>query len=302
MFDTICKFLIETFAADFASWLLGEPIALTEVSPSELSLEPIRADALMLLQSDALVLHVEFQTQPDPEIPFRMLDYRVRVYRRFPHKSMRQIVIYLQETGSELVQQTVFSLPDTHHRFEVIRLWEQPLEVFLSAPGLLPFAVLSQVTDRSEALRQVATQLETIPDRRMQSNVTAAAGILAGLVLEKGMIEQILRKEIMQESVIYQDILQEGLQKGRQEGLREGRQEGLREGRQEGRQEGKKEGERSLILRLLTHKFGEIPPELRSQIEQLSLAQLEALGKALLDFSTPQELSRWLENNRVDHE
>ncbi|MCG8367151.1 MAG: DUF4351 domain-containing protein, partial [Pseudanabaenales cyanobacterium] len=179
---------------------------------------------------------------------------------------------------------------DTHHRFEVIRLWEQPLEVFLSAPGLLPFAVLSQVTDRSEALRQVATQLETIPDRRMQSNVTAAAGILAGLILEKGMIEQILRKEIMQESVIYQDILQEGLQKGRQEGLREGRQEG------------KKEGERSLILRLLTHKFGEIPPELRSQIEQLSLAQLEALGKALLDFSTPQELSRWLENNRADHE
>ena len=291
------------FSPEFSVELtLGEPIALTELSPSELSLEPIRADALMLLQSDSLVLHVEFQTQPDPEIPFRMLDYRVRVYRRFPHKLMRQIVIYLQETGSELVQQTLFSLPDTHHRFEVIRLWEQPLEVFLSAPGLLPFAVLSQVTDRSEALRQVATQLEVIPDPRMQSNVTAAAGILAGLVLEKGMIEQILRRELMQESVIYQDILQEGLQKGRQEGLREGRQDGLQEGRQEGRQEGKKEGERSLILRLLTHKFGQIPLELRSQIEQLSLAQLEALGKALLDFSTPQELSRWLENNRADHE
>ena len=80
------------------------------------------------------------------------------------------------------------------------------------------------------------------------------------------------------------------------------RLEALQEGRQEGRQEGKKEGERSLILRLLTHKFGQIPLELRSQIEQLSLAQLEALGKALLDFSTPQELSRWLENNRADHE
>lgn len=84
MFDTICKFLIETFSIDFASWLLGEPIALTELSPSELSLEPIRADVLILMQSDSLVLHVEFQTQPDPEIPFRMLDYRVRGYRRFP--------------------------------------------------------------------------------------------------------------------------------------------------------------------------------------------------------------------------
>ena len=53
----------------------------------------------------------------------------------------------------------------------------------------------------------MATQLEDISDRRMKSNVTAAAAILAGLVLEKGMIEQILRREIMQESVIYQDIL-----------------------------------------------------------------------------------------------
>lgn len=108
--------------------------------------EAIRADALILLQSDSLVLQVEFQTQPDPEIPFRMLDYRLRVYRRFPRKSMRQVVIYLQQTGSDLVQQTSFMLPNTRHEFEVIRLWEQPLEVFLCPPGLLPFAVLSRVT------------------------------------------------------------------------------------------------------------------------------------------------------------
>ena len=277
MFDTICKFLIESFSTDFASWLLGEPIALTELSPSELSLEPIRADALILMQSDSLVLHIEFQTQPDPELPFRMLDYRLRVYRRFPYKSMRQVVIYLQQTGSDLVQQNSFMLPNTWHEFEVIRLWEQPLEVFLSTPGLLPFAALSRVTDRPEALRQVATQLDAIKNRRMQSNVTAAAAILAGLVLERGMIQQILRREIMQESVIYQDILQEGLQKGRQE-----------------------EG-RSLILLQLTRKFGEVPPDVGSQIERLSLTQLEALGEALLDFSTLQELTSWLDNNRENH-
>ncbi len=85
MFDTVCKFLIKTFPADFATWLLGEPVALTALSPSELSLEPIRADALILLQADNIILHVEFQTRPDPAMPFRMLDYRVRVHRRFPN-------------------------------------------------------------------------------------------------------------------------------------------------------------------------------------------------------------------------
>lgn len=53
MFDNVCKFLAETFSTDFASWLLGESITLTELSPSELSLEPIRADALILLKIDS---------------------------------------------------------------------------------------------------------------------------------------------------------------------------------------------------------------------------------------------------------
>ena len=86
MFDNICKFLAENFSSDFATWLLGEPITLTELSPKELSLEPIRADALILLQSEQNILHLEFQTQADAEIPFRMIDYRLRVYRRFHTK------------------------------------------------------------------------------------------------------------------------------------------------------------------------------------------------------------------------
>jgi predicted transposase YdaD len=60
MFDNTCKFLAETFSEDFAAWLLGEPITMTQLSPSELSLEPIRADALILLASDEIILHIEF--------------------------------------------------------------------------------------------------------------------------------------------------------------------------------------------------------------------------------------------------
>ncbi|MEH2134860.1 MAG: hypothetical protein V7K86_30465 [Nostoc sp.] len=100
-FDNICKFLAENFSSDFATWLLGEPITLTELSPKELSLEPIRADALILLQSE--------------------------------------------ETES-----------------------------------------------------------------RNQSNIAASTAILAGLVLDKEVTLRVLRSDIMRESVIYQDILEEG--------------------------------------------------------------------------------------------
>ncbi len=57
MFDKVSKFLIEQYSLDFASWLIGEPITLTPLSPSELSLEPIRADALILLQAAKVILH-----------------------------------------------------------------------------------------------------------------------------------------------------------------------------------------------------------------------------------------------------
>ncbi|MBN3963077.1 Rpn family recombination-promoting nuclease/putative transposase [Nostoc sp. NMS8] len=222
MFDNVCKFLAESFSSDFTTWLLSEPITLTQLSPSELSLEPIRADALILLQSDEIFLHLEFQTTPKADILFRMSDYRLRGYRKFPHKRMRQVVIYLKPSDSELVYQTEFVLENSLHRFEVIRLWEQPTEVFFNSPGLLPFAALSQTNDQTRTLEEVAQVIEALNDTRIRSNVAASTAVLAGLVLNKDVIKRILRSDIMRESVIYQDILQEGLAQGLEQGLEQG--------------------------------------------------------------------------------
>jgi predicted transposase/invertase (TIGR01784 family) len=275
MFDPTCKFLAESFPADFATWLVGEPVELTKLSPTELLLEPIRADLLILLGSDNLILHIEFQTEPDPTMPFRMADYRIRILRRFPGKEIRQIVIYLSPTGSDLVYQTVYEAPGIRAEFEVIRLWEQPTEPFFESIGLLPLAVLSKTPDKAQTLRQVAAKVAKIIDKRVQSNIAASAGILAGLQLERDFINKVLRREIMQQSVIYQEWKEEFFQ--------------------EGRQEGRQEGEQSLILRQLTRRIGDVSPILRSQIQSLSLSQLESLGEALLDFNNAEDLVKWLE-------
>lgn len=66
---------METYSRDFAHWLLGEPISLTQLSSSELFLETIRAAVLISLESEEVVLHLEFQTEPDLRVPFRLLDY-----------------------------------------------------------------------------------------------------------------------------------------------------------------------------------------------------------------------------------
>ncbi|AMW27523.1 Rpn family recombination-promoting nuclease/putative transposase [Arthrospira platensis] len=284
MFDNVCKFLAETFPADLAQWLLGEPIPLTELSPSELSLEPIRADSLILLKSEGVILHLEFQTQPDPTIPFRMLDYWVRVYRRFPECQMRQVVIYLRESSSDLVYQTQLEIAQTRHKFQVIRLWEESVDTFINVPGLLPFAILAQTGDRQKLLERVAEKINAIADRRTQNNVAASTAILAGLVLDKVLIKRLLRQEIMQESVIYQDIWEEALERGLQEGL----------------QQGVTEGEKALILRLLNRRLGSLPETVIGQINQLPLPALEELGEALLDFSEIDDLLEWLQSHQPE--
>ncbi|MGK7953095.1 MAG: Rpn family recombination-promoting nuclease/putative transposase [Xenococcaceae cyanobacterium] len=281
MFDNVCKFLAENYSNDFAQWVFGEPKGLTVLSPTELSLEPIRADSLIMLQSADVVLHLEFQTVADSKIPFRMADYRLRVYRRYPNKDMRQVVVYLKETGSDLVQENTFSISGMRHEFEIIRLWEQPTTDFLKFPGLLPLAVLGRSDNRTQTLREISSVISRIEDSRQQSNVAAATSILAGLVLDKDVVRGILREEIMRESVIYQDI----------------KAQGIKEGEAKGRAEGIKEGEVSLVLRLLKKRIGEISAEDESRITGLSVEQLEALGEALLDFSSGDDLSAWLAEN-----
>ncbi|MDB9513248.1 DUF4351 domain-containing protein [Kamptonema animale CS-326] len=107
----------------------------------------------------------------------------------------------------------------------------------------------------------------------------------------------------MRESVTYQAILEEGLERGVQQGLQRGVQQGLQQGVQQGLQQGlqqgipqgKQEEALSLIMRLLTRRLGAIAPDLQTQIQSLSLTELEELAEALLDFSQLTDLTTWLE-------
>jgi hypothetical protein len=71
--------------------------------------------------------------------------------------------------------------------------------------------------------------------------------------------------------------------------------QGIRQGLKQGRQEGKLD----LVLRLLTHRCGELGPRLQSRIRKLPLNKIEALAEALLDFKAASELKNWLDENEA---
>jgi Domain of unknown function (DUF4351) len=56
---------------------------------------------------------------------------------------------------------------------------------------------------------------------------------------------------------------------------------------------------RSLVLRQLTRRIGQIAPAAEAKILTLSVSQLESLGEALLDFVSPKDLDEWLRSQNI---
>ncbi|MFE1744069.1 DUF4351 domain-containing protein [Coleofasciculus sp. H7-2] len=74
----------------------------------------------------------------------------------------------------------------------------------------------------------------------------------------------------MQESLIYQELIQKGA----------------------------KQGKLGTLTRMLSRRFGTISPELQQQLQGLSIEQLDDLSDALFDFSAISELTTWLQNQQ----
>ncbi|MBD2493390.1 DUF4351 domain-containing protein [Nostoc sp. FACHB-280] len=278
-YDNTCKYLAETYPAEFAKWLLSsDTVDNIQVLKTELTLEPIRADSVTFLQIANQILHIEFQTtsQSTPPLDFRMLDYYTRLKRQYFWCEIHQVLIFLQPTSSDIVYKTQYTDSNTIHKYRVIRLWEEEPATLFANPALLPLATLAKTNSPQGLLTQVAAAVDMIEETDERQNISACVQILAGLRFEKNLITQLFSEEIMQESVIYQDILQKGLQQGEARGKR---QEAL-----------------GLILRQLKRRFGVIEPQTEQQIQTLSITQLEDLAEALLDFTSQNDLVNYLAN------
>jgi len=128
----------------------------------------------------------------------------------------------------------------------------------------LPLAVLTKTGNPSETLREVAKLIDNIEDRKVKSNVTAATAIISGLALDHEVIQRLLRSEIMEESVVYQEILREGLTKGKAEGLAKGLAKG------------KVEAANQIALNMLRSNMS---PDLVAQLTGLTAKQILKLQK-----------------------
>lgn len=267
-FDNICKYLSEEYPDRFAQWLLGKTPTNVEVLKTELSLEPIKADSLTLLGTQERILHLEFQVKAasQPPLPLRMLDYWVRLYRRY-NLPVTQVIILLKETS--VVVPNFFELEQTRHSYRVIRMWEQDPEPLSQDTALLPLASLCRTSEPNGLLSRVAQQVANIETTAQKGQITSCTEILAGLRFDDNLIKQLFREDVMQESVVYQRILREG----------------------------KEQGLRTSIVDALQSRFGSVPTNLTEKLALLTPEVLQQLNRQAWTCLTLEEFMSQLPNS-----
>lgn len=272
--DNICKHLAETYPDPFASWLLGTPIhdlGPVEVIKTELGAEPIRADFVALVRDAGTILHIEFQlTVPAPNatpLGLRMLDYWVRLHRKY-RLPVHQGLVHIRPTSAPTPD--VYEVDRTRHAFDVVRLWEIDPEPLLANEALLPLAALARTADREALLSTVAEQVRRIEPPAHRREISSIVQLLAGLVSSSEVIRAMFGENMLKESVVYQEIIQEG--------LREGEAKGLAAGLREGEAKGLAEGARLSLLDVLESRFGDVPDDVHAALDRCPLEALRQLA------------------------
>jgi len=226
---------------------------------------------------------VEVQFQPDPQLYSRLFA-EIFLYLRLhqPVQPWQAVVIYPSRRIDHGPHPQYQMLLDSGRETRVyLDEWAQPRQTLMQRViGVL----LAEPQHALAEARAVLAQQED--GRRAPGIVDLVETILAHKLpmLNREVIQKMLEltDTDLKKSRFYQDIFAEGEQEGRQKG----EQVGLQKGRQE--------GEVTLILRLLQRRCGELAPTIQERITGLSLAHLEALGEALLEFRGAADLEQWL--------
>ena len=273
--DNLCKALAEKYPEHYLKWLFGDVAGPLEVVKTELPREPVRADAAMLVAGGDTLFHIEFQTtaQSETPLPLRMLDYYVGFKRRHPGKRIRQALVVLKDNGEAIAER--YAEDAVTCAYTVVKLWERNAQELLKYDGLTPLAVLCHPANGGEnLLRAVAEEITRQPNLELRREMLNASQVFAGLRYNTGLIRQILRRtDMLEESVIVQEFIQMGVQKG------------------------VTKGESKMLLLILKHRFGALPARLQKHVAELPVNALEDLGRAMLNFQSKADLTNWLKKH-----
>jgi len=225
--DSFTKRLIGMRPEQYARWLMPNATLISTLD-IELKAQHFFADALIkvLLCDQPALMHVELQTYEDPTMGKRMLEYNILAEHQYELPTC-SFVIHLRKRRVDkapYVRRFVDGGITHRFHFRVVKLWEVTAQsiVDLGWDGLLPLLPLTKGGKRPE---MVQIMIDRLAGENGDKDLLALAEMLGGLAFTKESEKVWFKRrfamfqDIMKDSWVYQEIVQESEERGLAKGL-----------------------------------------------------------------------------------
>jgi predicted transposase YdaD len=273
-YDTALKDLLKSAGCSILRQLMG--VEIVQWLNVELpKVQNLRVD-LLGVTADGRLVHIELQSNNDPDMPLRMAEYFIHIYRVYGRAPL-QIVLYVGDGPAKMP--TVFPAPQFPFSYHLIDIRELEGGPLLASPHIEDnlLAVLTNLQDQAGAIRQILTRIADLEEPE-RGHALAQILLISGLRKLARTIEDEAHKMPILNDILDHEVLGPVMRKG------------MQIGKQEGKQEGRLEGALTVVRRLIEKRFGPVPPALETRLNSLTEAELDSLSLRLLDVNSIEEL------------
>jgi hypothetical protein len=243
-------------------------------------------------ESAAFLIHLEHQAQPDSDLARRMLEYWLMDWRNYDLPVYPIAVLSHQRPAPGSGSPLQIKFPNKRvleFDFDLIDLFRMNAESYVQMQNPAALALASRMHRKFK--ERVALTLDFFQSLARMPIDQDDKIFIAGFFSRYQPLtpEEALQIERERDNVT-PDAAREAVMNLTNPFIELGKQRGLEQGRFQ--------GEADLVIKQLTRRLGALSCAQEKTIRELLLEKIEALGEALLDFTSPSDLVRWLRNNK----
>ncbi len=271
------------------------PAPIKELLPTNFPSTELRVDFLARLEDES-ILHIEFQSFNDPNMPFRMLRYYLAILERYPNSPIKQLLVYVG--NRKLRMKSRLRLRNLSFSYEILDIRQIDCKVLLESPDPMDrlLACLCKVEDEAYLIEKLIKTMESMNEEERKDYLLKALtltelrpNLRIRLTEEVRHMPIVVRpedirlpKRKLKKDILYRLGLEEGKQIGLEEGRKEGEVIGIEKGKHIGLKEGLLKSAQEMLIAIIEGKLGYVPEEIANRIREIKDVEfLRSLAKKL---------------------
>ncbi len=259
------------------------PAPIKELLPTNFPSTELRVDFLARLEDES-ILHIEFQSFNNPNMPFRMLRYYLAILERYPSSSIKQLLVYVGNRKLRMKSRLRFR--NLSFSYEILDIRQIDCRVLLESPDPMDrlLACLCKVEDEAYLIEKLIKTMEGMNEEERKDYLLKALtltelrpNLRIRLTEEVKHMPIVVRLEDIRlpKRKLRKDILYRlGLEEGRKEGEVIGVEKGILKSAQD------------MVIAIIEGKLGYVPEEIVNRIREIRDVEfLRSLAKKLVSTS-----------------